>query len=101
MEDENVITQDELRELLRLQRQRDRYTQHWKSIRQRLLDGAEVEFGLRRVHIEERTIVSFSQHALEQLFGAEWVEEQREKIPPTIHQRMVLKDGGVPDPLGE
>jgi hypothetical protein len=101
VEGENVITQDELRELLRLQRQQDRYTQLWKSIRQRLLDGAAVEPGLRNVRIEERAVVSFSQEALEQLLGAEWVKEHREKIPPKIHKKMVLDDRGALDPLGE
>jgi hypothetical protein len=100
-EGDNVIGQVELRELVRLQRQRDQYKQLWSSIRQRLLNGAAVEPGLRHVRIEELAVVSFSQAAFEQLFGADWVAEQRSRIEPSIQRRMVLEDQGPLDPLGE
>lgn len=100
-EDKTVVTQDELHELLRLERQRDRHTQLRNSIRQRLLNGAEVEPGLRHARIVVREIIRFSQRTFQRLYGDDWVEEQREKIPPEVHREMVVEDGGVPDPLGE
>ena len=101
VEGEDVITQDELCELLRLQQQRDRHTQLWKSIRRRLLDGAEVAPGLHHVRIETREMIRFSQQVFLQLYGNDWVQEQREKITPEIRQEMVVEYRGISDPLGE
>jgi len=96
-----MITQVEILELLRLKRQSESYSRYRESIRQRLLAGAEVEPGLRHVRVQVRQVIRFSQYAFRRLFGAEWVEQQRERIPPEIHREMFIEDRGVPDLLGE
>lgn len=97
----NLITQEELSELIRLQRQRNCYQRCWDSIRQRLLEGAEVEPGRHRVRIEEREVIRFSQSSLRLLLGKEWVEALRAQIPPVCQKKMVLQEGGIRNHVGE
>ncbi len=77
------VTQVKLQELARLRQCAADCRVLSQEIRDALDRGAAVEPGSLSAEVVERSQRMFSSKSLEQLFGAAWIEQMRERLPVT------------------
>ena len=86
------ISQSELERLAQLQMNRREFNRLRQSVLQRLTAGASIEHGRYHVSVEQKHSRRFGRHALEQLWGVEYVQQLQASLPESVSQHLRVTD---------